>query len=54
MKKRHFPFPVKIANLSAQEMQKNIEEAFETVGLLLSGGSEFIIRSAKTESMDNK
>jgi ribosomal protein L1 len=54
LRKRHFPFPVRITGIDANQVKKNIQEVFDTVGLLISGGSEFIIRCAKTESMSVK
>ncbi len=54
MKKRHFPMPVKITDQDSTQIKKNLVEAFETVGLLLSSGQEYIVKCAKTESMTKK
>eukprot|EP00347_Sterkiella_histriomuscorum_P016625 403352471 len=54
IKKRHFPMPVKIHGLDHQHFKKNIQEAFNSVGLLLTPSIEFIFKCGKTESMSNK
>ncbi|CDW78588.1 ribosomal l1 domain-containing protein 1-like [Stylonychia lemnae] len=54
IKKRNFPIPVKINGLNTLEFKKVIQEASETVGLLLTGGNDFIVKCAKSESMTKK
>jgi hypothetical protein len=54
LKKRHFPFPVKIFGIDQKQVKKNIIECFSSVGMLIGGGKEFIIRVGKTESMKRR
>jgi hypothetical protein len=51
LRKRHFPIPVKVFGVDLKTIKKNIEECFSTVGMLIGGGKEFILRCGKTESM---
>lgn len=54
LRKRLFPFPVKISRSDKSVVKQIIKEMFLTVGLILTGGKEFIVRCARTESMSAK
>lgn len=45
---------VKISGVDSSQIKKNISEVYNSVGLLLSGGADFIIKCAKTESFTKK
>lgn len=54
LRKRSYPIPVKIHGEDAQSMKKNLIDAIQHFGMLLTGGQEFIVRIGKTESMGVK
>lgn len=54
LRKRQFPFPIKIHGESSSTLQATFADVFATSHFLLTGGQDFIIKAAKTESMSEK